>query len=108
MVRHSAPACVDKNITSLFPTLLEILKDIPRIDFDPSLSWRGNSFNLESPASRLTLYLDWAPPDQLVYSTISALLQVCNEQPQYREKAMDAICCYLSKTVEEVTSRSCA
>ncbi|KAF5358382.1 hypothetical protein D9756_001382 [Leucocoprinus leucothites] len=89
MVKHSSPSYIAKNIESLFPVLLEVLDDVPRIDFDPSLSWR-----------------DWALPDQLVYSMVSSLLQVCNEQPQCHEKAMDAICSFLSNTVESINHSS--
>lgn len=45
MVKHSPPSYIRQNIDTLFPTLLEVLNDIPRIDFDPTLSWRGNYFD---------------------------------------------------------------
>ncbi|KAF9446332.1 hypothetical protein P691DRAFT_708828 [Macrolepiota fuliginosa MF-IS2] len=85
MVKQSSPTYIGKNIGTIFPTLLEVLNDIPRTEFDSSLSWR-----------------DWALPDQLVYSTISALLQVCNGRPDCHEEGINAICSYLSRTVEGI------
>lgn len=41
--------------------------------------------------------LDWALPDQLVFSTISALLRVSSSYPQYCESTMNAITNFISK-----------
>ncbi|KNZ80366.1 Phosphatidylinositol 4-kinase stt4 [Termitomyces sp. J132] len=76
---------INDNINVLMPVLVDILNDVPFIDFDKCLSW-----------------LDWSLPDQLVYSTISALLRLSSSHPQYTEKAASAICFFLSETVEQI------
>lgn len=43
MIRYSRLSYVEESIGTLFPTLLEVLNDIPHVDFDPSLSWNGDS-----------------------------------------------------------------
>jgi len=57
MIKHSSPSYIAENAKSLFTTLLGVLSDVPRINFDPSLSWRGCLFfHLPCP-SVLTLFL---------------------------------------------------
>jgi phosphatidylinositol 4-kinase len=107
MVKYSPLSYVKESIETLFPTLLEVLNDIPHVDFDPSLSWRGEFLAFCIVAITDLVTSDWALPDQLVYSIVSALLQVCNRLPAYRERAVDAICSYLSRTVEEIDTFSC-
>ncbi|KAJ7286212.1 hypothetical protein C8J57DRAFT_1496884 [Mycena rebaudengoi] len=46
-------------IDTLMPALIDVLSDVPYIDFDKCLSWE-----------------EWALPDQLVFSTVSALLRI--------------------------------
>ncbi|KAG6828586.1 hypothetical protein H0H92_007376 [Tricholoma furcatifolium] len=69
----------------LMPVLVDILNDVPFIDFDKCLSW-----------------IDWSLPDQLVYSTVSALLRLSNVHSKYSEEATSAICFFLSQTVEQI------
>ncbi|GLB34718.1 putative PI3 PI4-kinase family protein [Lyophyllum shimeji] len=78
---------IKKNIDVLMPALLDVMNDVPFIDFDQCLSWQ-----------------DWALPDQLVYSTVSALLRLSSSHIQYKEKAALAICAFLSQTVEQIKS----
>jgi len=44
MIKYSSPSYIAENAKSLFTTLLGVLNDVPRINFDPSLSWRGCFF----------------------------------------------------------------
>lgn len=53
-----------------------------------------------------TCFIDWALPDQLVFSTISALLRVSNESP-YSEQATAAIYSFISEMVERAHSSTC-
>ncbi|KAG6868817.1 hypothetical protein C0993_009699 [Termitomyces sp. T159_Od127] len=76
---------INNNIDVLMPVLTDILNDVPFIDFDKCLSW-----------------LDWSLPDQLVYSTVCALLRLSGSHPQYTEKATTAICFFLSQTVQQI------
>ncbi|KAG8834446.1 phosphatidylinositol-4- kinase [Serendipita sp. 399] len=62
------------HLASAVPVLLDILRDIPFIDFDPSLNWT-----------------DWALPDQLVYSTVTALLRLAEKDAQSKESIVLAI-----------------
>ncbi len=54
-----------------------------------------------------TSLLDWALPDQLVFSTISALLRVSNENSTYGEQATAAIFSFISEMVERTHSSTC-
>ncbi|RDB21005.1 Phosphatidylinositol 4-kinase stt4 [Hypsizygus marmoreus] len=76
---------INHSIDVLMPVLVDILHDIPFIDFDRCLSWQ-----------------DWALPDQLVYSTVSALLRLSSAYPKYNARATSAICTFLTRTVEQV------
>ncbi|KAF5380919.1 hypothetical protein D9615_004166 [Tricholomella constricta] len=78
---------IDETIDVLMPALLDILNDVPFVDFDKCLSWQ-----------------DWALPDQLVYSTVSALLRLSSSRTQYTEKAASAICSFLSQMVKQIKS----
>jgi hypothetical protein len=61
---------------------------------------------LASAATTLSDPLDWALPDQLVFSTVSALLRLSSSHPQYAEQATSAICDFIAKTVKKIeTSR---
>ncbi|KAL4260020.1 PI3/PI4-kinase family protein [Pleurotus pulmonarius] len=78
-----------ENIGTLIPALVEILGDVPFIDFDKCLSWD-----------------DWALPDQLVYSIVSALLTLSNSYPDYREEVTTAICNFLAEIARSIESSS--
>ncbi|KAG5645572.1 hypothetical protein DXG03_005710 [Asterophora parasitica] len=80
---------ITETIDVLMPALLDVLNDIPFVDFDKCLSWQ-----------------DWALPDQLVYSTVSALLRLSSSHTQYTEKAAFAICFFLSQIVEQIRNSS--
>ncbi|PCH37888.1 atypical/PIKK/PI4K protein kinase [Wolfiporia cocos MD-104 SS10] len=72
----------DAHVGQTVPVLVDILRDIPYIDFDQCLFWE-----------------EWALPDQLVFSTVSALLRIVTSHPKYRETTMDAILTFTGKIV---------
>lgn len=63
-----------KLVSSAIPVLLDILRDIPFVQCANNLSWD-----------------DWALPDQLVYSTVSALLRLAEIQPESRSVISSAV-----------------
>ncbi|KAF9564367.1 hypothetical protein CPC08DRAFT_705318 [Agrocybe pediades] len=81
----NCPNSFNDNIDTVVPTLIDILRDVPNINYDKSLSW-----------------IDWALPDQLVFSTISALLRLSNEYESFREQATSAIFFFVSQTVQRI------
>ncbi|EPS96826.1 hypothetical protein FOMPIDRAFT_1052946 [Fomitopsis schrenkii] len=64
----------EAHVDQTVPVLVDILRDVPYIDFDQCLFWE-----------------EWALPDQLVFSTVSALLRIANSNPDYRKHAFGAI-----------------
>ncbi|CAL1705565.1 unnamed protein product [Somion occarium] len=64
----------DAHVEATVPVLVDLLRDIPYIDFDHCLAWE-----------------DWALPDQLVFKTVSALLRISSVHTDYRKTATDAI-----------------
>ncbi|KAF5373565.1 hypothetical protein D9758_000828 [Tetrapyrgos nigripes] len=76
---------VASNIDTLIPVLVDVLRDVPYIDFDRCLSWE-----------------EWALPDQLVYSTVSALLQMSSVHPQYTDTATEAIVSFIADVITNV------
>ncbi|KAJ3728420.1 hypothetical protein C8R42DRAFT_538158, partial [Lentinula raphanica] len=52
---------ISENIDTLMPVLKDVLRDVPHIEFDKCLSWE-----------------EWALPDQLVYSSITAPLHIAH------------------------------
>ncbi|KAH9998087.1 hypothetical protein BJV74DRAFT_768054 [Russula compacta] len=67
------------------PVLLDILRDIPYIDFDMNLTWD-----------------DWSLPDQLAYSTVSSLLKLAAVYSEYRNDVMTAITTFTSVLVNKI------
>ncbi|KAL0946563.1 hypothetical protein HGRIS_012767 [Hohenbuehelia grisea] len=78
---------VTKNIDTLIPALIEILQDIPFIDFDTSLSWE-----------------DWALPDQLVFSTVSALLHLSRTRSNLASTITTALSEFLAEIATKITT----
>ncbi|KAH9071165.1 hypothetical protein EDB83DRAFT_2366879 [Lactarius deliciosus] len=70
---------------STVPVLLDVLRDIPYIDFDMNLTWD-----------------DWALPDQLAYSTVSALLKLAAVHPEYKDVIMRSISTFTSVLVKNI------
>ena len=98
---------MDSTVDSLVPALLDILSDVPFIDFERSLSWEGTSIGLPSQfLDAKTVTTEWALPDQLVYSTVSALLRLSNSHPQYRDSASASINSFISLAAEKIISEA--
>ncbi|KAE9409758.1 hypothetical protein BT96DRAFT_962286 [Gymnopus androsaceus JB14] len=76
---------ISENIDTLMPVLIDVLRDVPHIDFDKCLSWE-----------------EWALPDQLVYSTVSALLRMASAHPRYSAAPTEAICAFISDVVDNI------
>ncbi|KAL1709656.1 hypothetical protein EV121DRAFT_194316, partial [Schizophyllum commune] len=76
---------------SILPTLIGIAKDIPRVDFDKSLYWQ-----------------EWSLPDQLTYSTVSALLRVAAAHPEAVTPATEAIISLVTDLRARIDRESCA
>jgi phosphatidylinositol 4-kinase len=90
VVNFSNPAGGGQSLDKVISVLIDILRDIPFIDFDPSLSWE-----------------DWALPDQLAFSTTSALLRLSNDHPQFVDQAVKAIFDFVAQTVQNIGSSPC-
>ncbi|PPQ71810.1 hypothetical protein CVT24_006200, partial [Panaeolus cyanescens] len=76
---------MDKSVDTVLPILVNLLKDIPTIDFDQCLSWT-----------------DWALPDQLVYSTISALLRISNQHADRGAVTTTAIFEFIAQIIDRI------
>ncbi|THU88594.1 hypothetical protein K435DRAFT_821590 [Dendrothele bispora CBS 962.96] len=76
---------ITSNIDSIIPVLIDVLRDVPYIDFDRCLSWE-----------------EWALSDQLVYSVVSALLQICSAHPQYSDAATNAMIAFISDVIKNI------
>ena len=46
--------------------------------------------------------IEWALPDQLVYSTVSAILRVCSVQPDQVDHAVDTILRFITQVVQKL------
>jgi len=51
--------------------------------------------------------LDWAFPDQLVYSVVSSLLQLANSYPRFGQSITDAVLEFSATIVEKIQSFGC-
>ncbi|KAK7693961.1 hypothetical protein QCA50_003536 [Cerrena zonata] len=77
----------DAHIESTVPVLIEILKDVPYIDFDHCLTWD-----------------DWALPDQLVFKTVSALLRISSAHTEHRATATQALIQFTERIMSMLSS----
>ncbi|KAJ8087995.1 phosphatidylinositol-4- kinase [Marasmius tenuissimus] len=84
LVTNFPESHINETIDTLMPVLIDILRDVPNIDFDKSLSWE-----------------DWALPDQLVYSTVSALLRITRTHKEHSDSAVGAIVAFIYDVVEK-------
>ncbi|KAG9318617.1 hypothetical protein JVU11DRAFT_710 [Chiua virens] len=80
---------VQDQVDTLLTVLLDILDDLPHIDYCQSLSWD-----------------EWALPDQLVYSTVSAVLRVCSSHPDRVDQAVNAILRFVTQAIEKLPTAS--
>ena len=51
--------------------------------------------------------LDWALPDQLVYSVVSSLLQLANYYPRFGKSIIDAVLGFSANIVEKIQCFGC-
>ena len=84
-----------------------MLGGVPNIDFDQCLSWQGRSILSHAWNDYMTIALDWALPDQLVFSTVSALLRLTSTHTDYAEAAATAVFKFIAEIVEKITTASC-
>ncbi|KAL1746282.1 hypothetical protein HDZ31DRAFT_3047, partial [Schizophyllum fasciatum] len=87
LVINFPDARVATSYDTLLPTLIGIVKDIPRVDFDKSLYWQGKGLT----CVHTSFSTEWSLPDQLTYSTVSALLRVAAAHPEAVNPATEAI-----------------
>ncbi|KAH8099528.1 atypical/PIKK/PI4K protein kinase [Cristinia sonorae] len=72
----------DAHVEATVPVLVDILRDIPYIDFDRCFTWD-----------------EWSQPDQLVYATVSALLRIASIHDAHRATATGAIVTFAGQIV---------
>lgn len=51
-------------------------------------------------------FIEWALPDQLVCSTVSAILRVCSPHPDRVDHAVDTILQFISRVVQKLPMAS--
>ncbi|KAJ6573635.1 hypothetical protein B0H10DRAFT_2348616, partial [Mycena sp. CBHHK59/15] len=93
-------------IYTLMPALIDVLRDVPYIDFDKCLSWEGESVFSSSCCLTHISLSEWALPDQLVFSTVSALLRISGSHEKYSEAATTAIFSFISRIVDKINTGS--
>lgn len=50
--------------------------------------------------------IEWALPDQLVYSTVSAILRVCSTHPDRVDQTVDTILRFVAQVVQKLPKAS--
>jgi hypothetical protein len=50
---------------------------------------------------------EWALPDQLVFSTVSALLRICGAHQEYADKVVKFIITFIADIVENLKDSTC-
>ena len=96
----------DAHIETTVPVLVEVLRDVPYIDFDHCLAWDGMFFTHRViNISHVTL--DWALPDQLVFKTVSALLRTSSTHPEYRRAATQALISFSERILNMLQTGDC-
>ncbi|KZO97923.1 atypical/PIKK/PI4K protein kinase [Calocera viscosa TUFC12733] len=82
-----APSVPTEHIDRTLTVLVELLRDVPYIDFEPSLAWT-----------------DWALPDQLVFTTVSSLMRLGSMHPPLIDRALDAVFQFVSKILQQLST----
>ncbi|KAF8529176.1 hypothetical protein BU17DRAFT_73353 [Hysterangium stoloniferum] len=80
-----APNIPDCHAGTTVSVLIDILRDIPHIDFDKTLSWK-----------------EWALSDQLTFATVSSLLRLALSHSEHRSTIVKAIFKFASLTVSQL------
>ena len=100
---------IAQNIDTVVPVLVEMLSSVPLVDFDQSLSWQGARRTPTQRSACILIHIlsDWALPDQLVFSTVSALLRITSVHTEYSETAVNAIFAFIAKVIENIQTANC-
>ncbi|KAK7034075.1 Phosphatidylinositol 4-kinase stt4 [Paramarasmius palmivorus] len=94
---------IAETVDTLMPVLIDVLRDVPYIDFDRSLCWEGMTSRHDHKNLRADRSLkDWALPDQLVCSTVSALLRISSTHQEYKDAATDALVSFMFDIVDKI------
>lgn len=78
------------SIDSIIPHLVEILSSLPNTQFEKNLGW-----------------IDWSLPDQLAYSTVSAILRAAKYHPESGESAIRAILRFIAVAAQRIKTATC-
>lgn len=81
----------ESHVDSTVTVLIGILRDVPHIDYERSLTWT-----------------DWSLPDELVFVTVSALLRLASLHHNYRERALAAIVRFADESVKMLGEETAA
>ena len=93
------------HVDDTFPILLNILNDIPDMDFDETLMWDSMSL-FHTYMNHSNLYKGWALPDQLTFYSVSSLLKIASLYPHLRLDATAAIIEFTSRTISQLATAS--
>jgi len=108
LVVNFSDTYISNSIHTVVPVLVDMLQGIPFLRFDRTLSWDGAAYHFAAAVAELTFpSTDWALPDQLVFSTVSALLRVSNDHPNYGVQATSAIFDFTFQTIARIHSSTC-
>ncbi|GBE82149.1 Phosphatidylinositol 4-kinase stt4 [Sparassis crispa] len=77
----------NSHVNETIPVLVDILRDVPYVDFDQCLAWE-----------------EWALPDQLVFAVVSALLRIASSHPARREVVMQALQNFVMNIVSKLNT----
>jgi hypothetical protein len=50
---------------------------------------------------------EWALPDQVVFSTIAALLHISSNHPEYSNRTTSAIYSFIEQSIEKIRESTC-
>jgi phosphatidylinositol 4-kinase len=86
--------------------LTEILSDAAYIDFPETLGWQSNRLSSRDFCMCSCHSTGWALPDQLSFSTTSALLRLASTYPQFRNISVESVLAFCNTIVERLKSAS--
>jgi phosphatidylinositol 4-kinase A len=89
------------------PALVDIIRDIPYIDFDQCLSWEGTLQGRDVGYYLTNSAIDWALPDQLSYTAVAALLRLGSAHETYRAVATESVFKFAASLVANMKEGNC-
>ncbi|EEB95937.1 hypothetical protein MPER_05014 [Moniliophthora perniciosa FA553] len=95
---------IAKTVDTLMPVLIDVLEDVPYIDFDTSLSWESKKLLCHFEQSRIHFFMIRLGLRPARLSTVSALLRISSIHQEYRDAATDAIVSFIFDVVEKIKS----